>query len=134
MKRVSLFLLALTGSLSLHAASSGLVNGHPPDLNTLKIGDTAPDFELIGIHDKIHKLDEYKGGKVLVVLFTSNHCPTSHGMEPRLRRFYDEYSKKGVKLVAINPNHPDGLSKDELGYGEFNDSFEEMKLYAAKNQ
>ena len=39
-----------------------------------------------------------------------------------------------MKLVAINPNHPDGLSKDELGYGEFGDSFEEMKPYAEKNR
>jgi thiol-disulfide isomerase/thioredoxin len=39
-----------------------------------------------------------------------------------------------VKLLAINPNHPDGLSKDELGYGEFGDSYAEMKPYAEKNK
>ena len=67
-------------------------------------------------------------------LFTSNHCPTSHSIEKRLQKFYDEYKGKGVKLVAINPNHPDGLSKDELGYGEFGDSYAEMKPYAEKNK
>jgi peroxiredoxin len=99
----------------------------------LKIGDTAPPFDLPGIDGKNHTLAEYTGGKVLVVLFTSNHCPTSHSIEKRLQRFWDEYKTKDVKLVAINPNHPDGLSADELGYGEFGDSFAEMKPYAEKN-
>jgi peroxiredoxin len=134
MRRFLLLLLALGAPLCLRAANaSGLVNGNPPDIKTLKIGDAAPDFELIGTDGKMHKLAEYKGGKVLVVLFTSNHCPTSHSIERRLQRFYQDYKGRGVKLVAINPNHPDGLSPDELGYGEFGDSFEEMKPYAEKN-
>ena len=115
-------------------AAEGLVDGNPPDIRTLKIGDAAPDFDLPGIDGRNHRLADYAGGKVLVVLFTSNHCPTSHSIEKRLQRFVDEYTPKGVKLVAINPNHPDGLSRDELGYGEFGDSFEEMKPYAEKNK
>ena len=134
MKRLLLLLLVLGSQVTFQAAeSSGLVNGNPPDIRTLKVGDAAPDFELIGIDGKMHKLDKYKGGKILIVLFTSNHCPTSHSIERRLQRFYEEYKTKGVTLVAINPNHPDGLSMDELGYGEFGDSFEEMKPYAEKN-
>ena len=31
---------------------------------------------------------------------------------------------------AINPNHPDAIRIDELGYSKYNDTFEEMKLYA----
>ncbi len=114
-------------------AGDALINGNPPDIRTLKIGDAAPDFALPGIDGKNHKLADYTGGEALVVLFTSNHCPTSHSIEKRLQRFWDDYKPKGVKLVAINPNHPDGLSQDELGYGEFGDSFAEMKPYAEKN-
>ena len=116
-----------------YAAQDGLVNGNPLDIRTLKIGDAAPEFDLPGIDGKNHKLADYAGGQVLVVLFTSNHCPTSHSIEKRLQRFWDEYKTKDVKLVAINPNHPDGLSQDELGYGEFGDSFAEMKPYSEKN-
>ena len=69
---------ALVLGASVRAADApGLVNGHPADIKTLAIGDTAPEFELIGTDGKMHKLDEYKGGEALVVLFTSNHCPTS---------------------------------------------------------
>lgn len=129
-----LVLLLVLGAFLPAVAGDALVNGNPPDIQTLKIGDPAPDFDLPGIDGKNHKLAEYTGGKITMVLFTSNHCPTSHSIEKRLQRFWEEYQPKGVKLVAINPNHPDGLSPDELGYGEFGDSFAEMKPYAEKNK
>ena len=135
MKRLLSLLAVLAAVVGVRAADApGLVNGNPPDMRTLKSGDAAPDFELLGTDGKKHKLAEYTGGEALVVLFTSNHCPTSHSIERRLQKFYEEYKGKGVKLVAINPNHPDGLSKDELGYGEFGDSYAEMKPYAEKNK
>jgi thiol-disulfide isomerase/thioredoxin len=43
-----------------------------------------------------------------------------------------ETRDKGLVFVAINPNNPDGLSIDELGYSKYNDSFEDMKKYAAE--
>ena len=136
MKRLLSLLALLATFVGAQAAPDvpGLVNGHPPDIRTLKSGDVAPDFDLLGTDGKKHKLFEYTGGEALVVLFTSNHCPTSHSIERRLQKFYEEYKGKGVKLLAINPNHPDGLSKDELGYGEFGDSYAEMKPYAEKNK
>ncbi len=101
-------------------------------LADLKIGDPAPDFSLPGIDGKTWKLADFKDGKVLVVFFTSNHCPTSHGAADRLKSFLADYRPRGMAFVAINPNHPDGLSADELGYSKYNDSYEEMKLYAAE--
>lgn len=97
----------------------------------LKIGDPAPDFALVGIDDQTYRLADFSDGKVLVVFFTSNHCPTSHGAAVRLQSFLEEYRPQGMSFVAINPNHPEGLSIDELGYSQYNDGFEDMKLYAA---
>ena len=97
----------------------------------LPIGESAPDFALTGIDDKIHRLADYQGGKLLMVFFTSNHCPTTHGVAARLKDFLAEYRPRGLTFVAINPNHPDGLSIDELGYSKYNDGFEDMKKYAA---
>jgi thiol-disulfide isomerase/thioredoxin len=37
-------------------------------------------------------------------------------------------------VVAINPNSGDGLRIDELGYSKYDDSFEDMKLYARDEQ
>jgi thiol-disulfide isomerase/thioredoxin len=68
-----------------------------------------------------------------MVLFTSNHCPTSHSIEKRLQQLRNDFRGRSFSLVAINPNHPDGHSLDELGYGEYSDSFADMKPYAASN-
>lgn len=119
--------LLLTSFLACLSFSTLLAEEGVADL---KIGDAAPDFSLPGIDGKTHTLAEYKDGKVLVVFFTSNHCPTSHGAAARLKTFLADYRPKGMTFVAINPNHPDGLSIDELGYSKYNDGFEDMKLYA----
>lgn len=119
--------LLLTASLLALVFSASAEDG----VVDLKIGSAAPDFSLPGIDGRTHTLSEYKDGKVLVVFFTSNHCPTSHGAAARLKTFLAEYRPKGMTFVAINPNHPDGLSVDELGYSKYNDGFEDMKKYAA---
>jgi peroxiredoxin len=108
-------------------------NGNPAGFHALAIGDAAPDFALPGIDGRAYSLADFSKADVLMVLFTSNHCPTSHAIEQRLQKLRNDYRGRSFALVAINPNHPDGLSADELGYGEFNDSFAEMKPYAAKH-
>lgn len=130
MKRfLSLALAALVGgwvffgSGSLHAAE-------PPGFTKLKLGDAAPDFKLPGIDGRTYTLADFKSAQVLMVVFLSNHCPYSHAAETRLLPLVREYASKGLGVVAINPNSPDGIRLDELGYSKYNDSFEEMKLYA----
>ncbi len=107
-------------------------SGHPHDIRALGIGDPAPDFALPGVDGRTWRLADFAGTDVLMVLFTSNHCPTSHGIEGRLTKLRESLRGRSVSIVAINPNHPDGLSVNELGYGEYGDSFEEMRPYAAK--
>jgi peroxiredoxin len=96
----------------------------------LKIGDPAPDFALPGIDGRTHALAEYAEAKILMVAFISNHCPDSHAAEKRIMALLEQAKGKGFALVAINPNNPDGLSIDELGYSKYNDGFEDMKKYA----
>jgi peroxiredoxin len=108
-------------------------HGNPAGFRTLAIGDRAPDFSLPGIDGRTYTLADFSKADVLMVLFTSNHCPTSHAIEQRLQRLWSDLRQQSFDLVAINPNHPEGLSIDELGFGEFNDSFEDMKPYAEKN-
>jgi peroxiredoxin len=103
------------------------------DIHDLQIGDPAPDFALPGIDGKTHRLSDYKNGKLLMIAFLSNHCPTSHGAEARMKKLIADTQSKGLVFVAINPNHPDGLSIDELGYSKYSDGFEDMKKYAAEN-
>lgn len=122
--------------LMLFAALTGLWTGvsarADEEIADLPIGAPAPDFALPGIDGKVHRLADYADGPVLIVFFTSNHCPTSHGAEERVKQLLADTKDRGVRFVAINPNHPDGLSIDELGYSKYNDGFEDMKKYAAE--
>jgi thiol-disulfide isomerase/thioredoxin len=134
--RSLLFSTFLAGALVAPAVAANALldaQGNPAGFRTLAIGDAAPDFALPGIDGKTYSLKDFGGTDVLMVLFTSNHCPTSHGIEKRLMKLREDLRGKSFNLVAINPNHPDGIRIDELGYGEWGDSFEEMKPYAEFN-
>lgn len=102
----------------------------PADAHKMKLGDPAPDFHLKGVDGKIYSLADFKAAPVLMVVFLSNHCPYSHAAETRLIPLAKEFADKGLAVVAINPNNPEGVDLNELGYSKYNDSYEEMILYA----
>ncbi|HEY7513739.1 MAG TPA: redoxin domain-containing protein [Vicinamibacteria bacterium] len=104
------------------------------DVTTLSIGAEAPPFDLPGIDGRRHTLDEYREARVLVVVFTANHCPTAQAYEARIQALHDEYAKRGVALVAISPNDPEAVRLDELGYTDLSDSLAEMKLRARERR
>jgi thiol-disulfide isomerase/thioredoxin len=98
---------------------------------TLALGSHAPDFSLPGVDGKIHKLNDYSASKVLIIVFTCNHCPTAQLYENRIKKLADDYRNKDVSLVAIQPNNPNAIRLDELGYTDVSDSLEEMKIRSA---
>ena len=102
-----------------------------PGPPTLPLGASAPNFCLPGIDGQTHCLKDYAGNKVLVIAFTCNHCPTAQLYESRIKQLAADYRDRGVALVAIQPNNPNAVRLDEMGYTDVGDSFEEMKLRAA---
>ncbi|MGA2798586.1 MAG: redoxin family protein [Thermoguttaceae bacterium] len=102
----------------------------PPSIKTLEIGQSAPDFELPGVDGKTYRLDDFKAAKILVIIFTCNHCPTAQAYEDRIIELHKDYKDRGVALVAISPNDPKAVRLDELGYSDLGDSLDEMKIRA----
>jgi peroxiredoxin len=100
------------------------------DPKPLEIGQSAPKFELPGVDGKTYRLDDFRDAKLLVVVFTCNHCPTAQAYDDRIIQLDRDFKNRGVALVAISPSDPRALRLDELGYTEFGDSFEEMKIRA----
>src|SRR4029077_20980849 len=94
----------------------------------LAIGSPAPDFTLPGVDGKIHRLADYSASPILVIVFTCNHCPIAQMYEQRIQQLDDDYSNRGVALVAIQPNDPSALRIDELDSSDLSDTLEEMKL------
>ena len=95
---------------------------------TLAIGARAPDFKLPGVDGKTYTLASFAKAKLLVIVFTCNHCPTAQAYEERIKQLVKDYKPKGVEVVAIMPNDPKAVRLDELGYTDMGDSFAEMKL------
>jgi len=85
----------------------------PPERAALPIDAAGPVFE--GLRDT-------DGGRqgfstladrdVLVLIFSSNRCPTAKAYADRMNDLQHEYETKGVQLVAINSNDPN-LYPDE---------------------
>ena len=84
---------------------------------TLKIGSTMPGFSLKGVDNKTYSTDNFTDKKVLMVIFSCNHCPYVQAYEGRIIAIQNDYADKGVAVMAINSN-------DDSKYGE--DSFENM--------
>src|ERR1700753_1329127 len=97
----------------------------------LKVGSHAPDFNLPGVDGKSHSLKDYASSKVLVVIFTCNHCPVAQMYEKRIKQLVADYSGKGVGFVVIMGNDDRAEKDSELGYTDVGDSFNEMKIRAA---
>ena len=96
----------------------------------LALGAPAPDFELPGVDGRNWTLKDFAGRKVLVVIFTCNHCPTAQYYEDRIKRITADYKDKGVAVVAISPNDPKSVRLDELGWTDLSDTLAEMKTRA----
>jgi len=83
---------------------------------TLPIGSTAPPLELPGVDGRNHSLDEFAAAKVLVVVFSCNHCPFVIGSEDRMNAFYDDYAGRGVAMAAINSNETENHPTDSFDH------------------
>lgn len=111
-------------------ARASILCAEPSGFQTLAIGDAAPDFKLPGVDSKDHALADFKEAKLLLVVFTCNHCPTAQAYEERIGKLHADYKDRGVAVVAISPNDPLAVRLDELGYTDLGDSLEDMKLRA----
>ncbi len=82
------------------------------------MGSVAPDFQLIGIDGKLHKLSDYRG-KTVVLEWTNPGCPVVQrhyrdGLMPALQK---ECTDKGVVWLTINstnPNHQNYQTPESL--------------------
>jgi peroxiredoxin len=117
-----LFILSLSGQLAAL------------EVKTLELGQKAPDFNLPGTDGRSYTLRDFASARVLVIVFTANHCPTAQAYEERLKELASRYGPRGVALLAVSPNDPLAVRLDELGYSDLGDTFEDMKIRANDRQ
>ena len=82
---------------------------------TLPIGQPAPDFRnLPGTDSRSYSLDSFSDAKLVVLVFTCNHCPYAQAYEARIVALAREYATRGVAFVAINPNEVKNYPDDDM--------------------
>jgi peroxiredoxin len=101
-----------------------------PVVPTLAIGAAAPDFDLPGVDGRRYSLASFAEAKVLVIVFTANHCPTAQAYEERIEKLHADFAGRGVQVVLVSPNDPLALRLDEQGYSDLGDTLEDMKIRA----
>lgn len=117
-------LMTVCGMVHLANAADAL------SVKTLALGESAPDFRLPAVDGHEYGLHDFDEAKVLMIVFTCNHCPTAQAYEDRLIQIAKDYTDRKVAVVAISPNDPQAVRLDELGYTDLSDSLEEMKIRA----
>ena len=90
----------------------------------LKAGDVAPDFELLGIDDKKHSINDYSDYKGILVIFMCNHCPYVKAKVNALNELFEKCGRD-IAIIGINSN-------DSTDYPE--DSFDAMKQTATEKK
>jgi peroxiredoxin len=74
----------------------------------ISIGAPAPSFSLPDTEGVEHRPD----GAVTVVAFTCNHCPYALAWHDRIIDVARDYSQRGVRTLAINPNNAGRYPRD----------------------
>lgn len=111
----------------------------------LPLGAQAPDFHLPDVvSGKTVSLEDFAGKKAFLVIFLSRGCPFVVHVQQELARLGQDYSGKGVGIVAIGANDvtthpndsPDNLKQQvqEQGFSFpvlYDESQETAKAYTA---
>ena len=83
-----------------------MVPASPPRA-TLAIGAPGPAFEgLLGTDGVRYGLSSFSEREAVVLIFSSNRCPTAKAYGERLRALQHAYGPRGVQLLMINANEP----------------------------
>ncbi len=81
----------------------------------LAIGTPMPKFKnLPATNGKRYSWEDFRNSKILVVVFSCNHCPYVQAYEDRMIAFQREYGPRGAQLVAINSNETIHYPQDDF--------------------
>ena len=128
MRRAFLLGAGLACALAVHAPAAA---ADGPSVPTLAIGSAAPDFDLPGVDGKRYSLASFAHAKVLVFVFTANHCPTAQAYEERIeqpaRRLRPAAALRSCSSRRTTRSRSASTSRATRDLG---DSLEDMKIRA----
>jgi len=92
-------------AIETHAVHA--LEAEAPDRITLEAGAIAPAFEgLLAADGRTYSLSTFADRAAVVLIFSSNRCPTAKAYAGRMNQLQADYGPRGVQVVAINSNDP----------------------------
>lgn len=76
------------------------------------LGSGLPDAVLDDADGVEHRLSDPLGDGPAVIAFMCNHCPYVQHIERAFDEVADEYSERGVSVIAVVSNDPEGYPQD----------------------
>jgi peroxiredoxin len=73
--------------------------------DTPREGNKAPGFSLLGMDDKTHRLEDYRG-KPLIINFWASWCEPCKVEMPAIQNQYMKWKDKGVQVIGMNLDEP----------------------------
>jgi peroxiredoxin len=92
----SVILILLIGAIGYTLYSNFFVSKEK-----VKVGSTAPDFQLVDLEGNQHKLSDYKG-KGVFLNFWGTWCEPCEREMPYMENQYEYYKTQGVEVLAVN--------------------------------
>ena len=89
----------------------------------LPLGTKMPNFNLLGIDEKIYTNEMFNEKMGSLVMFICNHCPFVKHVNDEIVKLTNEIMEKNIAVIGINSN-----DSSQEKYAE--DSLEKMKEYA----
>ena len=89
----------------------------------LPLGTKMPNFNLLGIDEKIYTNEMFNGKVGSLVMFICNHCPFVKHVNDEIVKLSNEIMDKNIAVIGINSN-----DSSQEKYAE--DSIEKMREYA----
>ena len=89
----------------------------------LPLGTKMPNFNLLGIDEKIYTNEMFNGKVGSLIMFICNHCPFVKHVNDEIVKLSNEIMDKNIAVIGINSN-----DSSQEKYAE--DSIEKMREYA----
>jgi peroxiredoxin Q/BCP len=92
---------------------------------SLKVGDSAPHFELPDESGNIRTLEEFKGKKLVLYFYPKDNSLMCTRQACNLRDNYQKLQEKGIEILGVSYDSPDShkyfVAKHELPFSLLSD-------------
>ncbi len=87
-----------------------------------EVGRLAPDFTLVDLDGNQVTLSDFRG-KTVFINFWATWCPPCRAEMPEIEAVYQEYKDRGVVVIGVDIQEPEGVVRQYVERGGFSWTF-----------